>query len=429
MKCALRGLKNAATSNIARLTGSQGNTTSHTGTPTPGVSRATTGSHTRAAGHAEPNPGRYAIDPRGTIAAVIVTHNRVDLLERSLDMVAKQTRRPDWVIVVDNGADPAVETLVHAKLGGEPQSRRASAEIAARRFAEIQTVGAAITKASDEADNDLPADDTASNDDATTSTSASSSGASGSAGDVPQRRPRPMYLPSRTNLGGGGGFALGFLAALALGADAIWCADDDGRPADENVLATLLDVAEREQLAQVSPLVTNINNPDRLAFPLRQGLTWRRRVSELEGDFLPGIASLFNGALISARAMEIIGVPDYRLFIRGDEVEYHRRIVRSGLRFGTSLTCAYAHPDGSEEFKPILGGRMHTQYPDGEFKRYFTYRNRGYLMSQPGMRRLLPQEYARFAWFFLVQRKDVAGFREWLQLHTLGRQERFERPE
>ena len=358
---------------------------------------------------------------------MIVTHNRVDLLERSLDMVAKQTRRPDWVIVVDNGADPEVETLVHAKLGGEPQSRRASAEITARRFAEIQTVGAAITKAYDEADNDVPTTDAAANDDATASTSASSSSAASA--NVPQRRPRPMYLPSRTNLGGAGGFALGFLAALALGADTIWCADDDGRPADENVLATLLDVAEREQLAQVSPLVTNINNPDRLAFPLRQGLTWRRRVSELEGDFLPGIASLFNGALISARAMEIIGVPDYRLFIRGDEVEYHRRIVRSGLRFGTSLTCAYAHPDGSEEFKPILGGRMHTQYPDGEFKRYFTYRNRGYLMAQPGMRRLLPQEYARFAWFFLVQRKDVAGFREWLQLHTLGRQERFERPE
>lgn len=438
MKRALRGLKNAATSTIARITGSQGtiNTTaqsSGTTTAGPHTAHSHTGPHNPAATHTAPDPGRYAIDPRGTIAAVIVTHNRVDLLERSLDMVAKQTRRPDWVIIVDNGADPEVETLVHAKLGGEPQSRRASAEIAARRFAEIQTVGAAITKASDEADNDLN-DAATSNDDATTSTSASgapstSSGASGSAGDVPQRRPRPMYLPSRTNLGGGGGFALGFLAALALGADAIWCADDDGRPADENVLATLLDVAEREQLAQVSPLVTNINNPDRLAFPLRQGLTWRRRVSELEGDFLPGIASLFNGALISARAMEIIGVPDYRLFIRGDEVEYHRRIVRSGLRFGTSLTCAYAHPDGSEEFKPILGGRMHTQYPDGEFKRYFTYRNRGYLMSQPGMRRLLPQEYARFAWFFLVQRKDVAGFREWLQLHTLGRQERFERPE
>ena len=126
--------------------------------------------------------------------------------------------------------------------------------------------------------------------------------------------------------------------------------------------------------------------------------------------------------------MESIGVPDYRLFIRRDEVEYHRRLARSGLSFGTCLDTAYLHPDGSDEFKPILGGRMHTQYPDSDFKRYFTYRNRGYLMNQPGMRKLLPQEYARFAWFFLVQKKDPAGFREWLRLQRLGRKERFERP-
>lgn len=240
---------------------------------------------------------------------------------------------------------------------------------------------------------------------------------------------RAVYRPSRTNLGGAGGFAYGFLTALSLGAEAVWCADDDGRPADENVLATLYDVAERHRLHEVSPVVCNIDDPGALAFPLRQGLVWRRRLAELEGDFLPGIASLFNGALISARAMEIIGVPDYRLFIRGDEVEYHRRLVRSGLNFGTCLTAAYLHPDGSAEFKPILGGKMHTQYPDNEGKRYFTYRNRGYVMSQPGMRRLLPQEYARFAWFFLVQRKDPKGFLEWLKLHHQGRQEQFSRPE
>ena len=44
------------------------------------------------------------------------------------------------------------------------------------------------------------------------------------------------------------------------------------------------------------------------------------------------------------------------------------------------------------------------------------------------MRKLLPQEYARFAWFFLVQKRDVAGFREWLKLHAKGRAEKFERP-
>ena len=299
------------------------------------------------------------------VAAVIVTHKRVDLLRASLDIVANQTRPVEWVIVVDNGCEDAVRDLL----------------------------------------NDV-------------------------AGD------RGVYLPSATNLGGAGGFAYGFLQALALGAEAVWCADDDGRPENTEVLATLMDCATRHCLDEVSPVVCNLAEPDKLAFPLRRGIEWRRYRSELfdpkhpveEQDFLPNIASLFNGALISADTMARIGVPDYRLFIRGDEVEYHRRLSRSGLKFGTCLSAAYLHPDGSDEFKPILGGRMHTQYPDNEGKRFFTYRNRGFLMNQPGMRRLLPQEYARFAWFFLVQRRDVNGFKQWLKLHQMGRKEHFERP-
>lgn len=293
----------------------------------------------------------------GTTAAVIVTHQRVELLGASLDQVVNQTHPVQWVIVVDNGADPAVQALVEDRAGD-----------------------------------------------------------------------RAVYIASHTNLGGAGGFALGFLHALALGADAVWCADDDGRPADSHVLEELYRVAEAHQLHEVSPAVCNIDDPGRLAFPLRQGLVWRRRMDELEGEFLPGIASLFNGALISAEAMEIIGVPDYRLFIRGDEVEYHRRLQGSGLAFGTALTTSYLHPDGSDEFKPILGGRMHTQYPEGEFKRFFTYRNRGYLLWQRGMRKLLPQEFARFGWFFLVQRHDPRGFWQWLKLHNRGRTEDFRRP-
>lgn len=304
------------------------------------------------------SPRIAPLSSTGSTAAVIVTHNRVDLLRASLQQVVNQTHPVQWVIVVDNGADNAVEKLV-SEVAGE----------------------------------------------------------------------RAVYVSSKTNLGGAGGFALGFLTALSLGADAIWCADDDGRPADETVLKELYRVAEANQLHEVSPAVCNINDPGALAFPLRQGLVWRRRMEELEGDFLPGIASLFNGALISARAMEIIGVPDYRLFIRGDEVEYHRRLVNSGLAFGTALTCAYLHPDGSDEFKPILGGKMHTQYPEGDFKRYFTYRNRGYLLWQRGMRKLLPQEFARFGWFFLVQQHDPKGFAQWLKLHNRGRREDFRRPE
>jgi rhamnopyranosyl-N-acetylglucosaminyl-diphospho-decaprenol beta-1,3/1,4-galactofuranosyltransferase len=244
--------------------------------------------------------------------------------------------------------------------------------------------------------------------------------------DVVRACPVPTtYLPSRRNLGGAGGFALGMLHALSLGAEWVWLADDDGRPADETVLATLLDEATKRNLAEVSPVVANINTPDTLAFPLRRGLTWKRRTEELGTDFLPGIASLFNGALFRASTLDVIGVPDYRLFFRGDEVEVHRRLVRTGLPFGTSLRAAYLHPDGSDEFKPMLGGRFHAQDPGDAVKRYYTYRNRGYLLSQPGMRKIGALEIIRFGLYFIGVRKDPKAFVEWLRLLRLGQREHF----
>ena len=250
--------------------------------------------------------------------------------------------------------------------------------------------------------------------------------------DVVDDCPIPStYLPSLRNLGGAGGFALGILHALALGADWVWLADDDGRPADVRVLQTLLEEAKRRDLAVISPVVVNIDDPERLAFPLRRGFTWKRRRIELGSeqgiDFLPGIASLFNGALFSADALDVVGVPDYRLFVRGDEVEVHRRVARSGLRFGTTLRASYAHPDGSAEFKPMLRGRFHAQDPADEVKRYYTYRNRGYLLSQPGMRWIGALEVFRFGLYFLVTKRDPRAFRRWFELVRQGRAERFYR--
>jgi len=233
------------------------------------------------------------------------------------------------------------------------------------------------------------------------------------------------YLASHHNLGGAGGFALGMLHALAMGAQWLWLADDDGRPADETVLATLLAEAVERDLAEISPVVANIDTPDKLAFPLRRGLTWKRSAAELGTDFLPGIASLFNGALFRSSTVDVVGVPDLRLFVRGDEVEVHRRLVRSGLPFGTCLRAVYLHPDGSDEFKPMLGGRLHAQDPENEIKRYYTYRNRGYLLSQPGLRRIGMLEVVRFGLYFLVTKRDPRAFRDWLALVRQGRKERF----
>lgn len=174
-------------------------------------------------------------------------------------------------------------------------------------------------------------------------------------------------------------------------------------------------------------MVANIDSPAKLAFPLRRGLTWKRSSSELGEDFLPGIASLMNGALFRASTLDVTGVPDLRLFFRGDEVELHRRLVRSGLPFGTSLKTTYLHPDGSDEFKPMLGGKFHAQDPENEVKRYYTYRNRGYLLAQPGMRKIGALEYIRFGLYFIGVKRDPKAFRQWLKLVRQGRRERFYR--
>jgi rhamnopyranosyl-N-acetylglucosaminyl-diphospho-decaprenol beta-1,3/1,4-galactofuranosyltransferase len=302
--------------------------------------------------------------PPGSVVAVVVTRHRAELLAESLAALAKQSHPIAHLIVVDNGPDQPARAVVE--------------------------------------DCGIPA----------------------------------TWLPSWTNLGGAGGFALGMLHALALGAEWLWIGDDDGYPADESTLATLLDVAERRRLAAVSPTVADKADPDRLAFPVRRGLTWHRSRAALAADvqhgadeeLLPGIAALMNGALFRASTLDVVGVPDLRLFVRGDEVEVHRRLVRSGLPFGTSLQAAYLHPAASDDDKPMLGGRLHARDPDDPVKRYYTYRNRGFLVSQPGMRKVGLLEVPRFAWYFLVTKRNPREFVQWIRLVREGRAERFRRP-
>lgn len=292
--------------------------------------------------------------PAPRVVCVVVTRDRPETLAHWLTALADQARRPDHLVLVDNGPDGRTRELLAAS-------------------------------------------------------------------PIPH-----TYLPSDTNLGGAGGFAYGILTARALGADWVWLADDDGRPGSDRTLATLLRCAEDKALDAVSPLVLDLADPERLAFPLRRGLTWARTRADLEGlRFIPRVAQLFNGALFSARALDTVGVPDPRLFIRGDEVEVHRRMVRSGLRFGTCVLASYRHPSGAADFVPILTGRVPVYAPIDRARADTAFRNQGYLTSQPGMRwRRWPDE-ARYAWYYLATQRDVTGYRHWQSRTAEGRREQF----
>ncbi|CAJ0557279.1 unnamed protein product, partial [Mesorhabditis spiculigera] len=173
---------------------------------------------------------------------------------------------------------------------------------------------------------------------------------------------------------------LGAFYALSLGADRVWLADDDGRPEGPETASRSPCAAARRSAGCVPNSAT---------------------------DLLPGIASLFNGALFTADAIDAVGVPDLRLFVRGDEVEVHRRLVRSGLKFGTCLQYCLRPPQRRGRVQADLSADVCTRStPTTTRSATSPYRNRGYILAQPGMRKLLPQEWVRFGWYFLITRRD-----------------------
>lgn len=233
------------------------------------------------------------------------------------------------------------------------------------------------------------------------------------------------YIPSRMNLGGAGGFALGILIALSTGAKWIWLADDDGCAHSAETLQRLHNAATEHRLDAAAPLVVDSTSTGNLAFPTRIGRSWIQKVSDIPASILMNYTSMFNGVLIRSSAFTSVGLPDYRLFIRGDEVDFGRRLARSELRFATVTNSLYRHPTGNADFHSMLGGRFLAQDPVDPIKRFYTYRNRGFLMTQPGRRLLGVADVGRYAWYFLVVRRDFTGFKEYLRLIRVGATHQF----
>jgi rhamnopyranosyl-N-acetylglucosaminyl-diphospho-decaprenol beta-1,3/1,4-galactofuranosyltransferase len=238
--------------------------------------------------------------------------------------------------------------------------------------------------------------------------------------DIAAQHEKVDYVRSEANLGGAGGFALAILKAVASGAEWIWIMDDDAEPRDTECLATLLREAEARNLDAVVPLVVAPGHPDKLAFFFRlDGKVTHDRAEVERAGFLPDVGHFFNGALIRADVFFKVGVPDIRLFIRGDEVDFMIRLRKAGLRFGTVATASITHPHAFEETKHVFGARWHVIVPGSAFKRHFYYRNRGYLIRRYARARSLVADVGGYLGYFL-QRGDFRGLAEWFRAFSSG---------
>ena len=238
----------------------------------------------------------------------------------------------------------------------------------------------------------------------------------------PAGRPRadvpvhPVVLD--TNTGGAGGFHTGMVTALERGADLLWLMDDDGVPAP-GCLATLLE----HDYDFWGPAVLAEQDPDRLCFPIR--LPGRARVVHAMAEVdkaardgvIEGIVIPFNGVLVTGDLVRRIGPVRAEFFIWGDDVEYRLRAERAGARIATVVGSHFLHPATDDLGTPMLGGRATYNHSPSDLKHYCMARNN--LVNLRAYRGPLHAAafVAKTLWFYTVTRPSPR--RLWLSAQAM----------
>src|SRR5262249_37846707 len=168
-------------------------------------------------------------------------------------------------------------------------------------------------------------------------------------------------------------------------------------------------------------------DPAQLAFPLRVGLKFLTSVASVRSrNAIPRFAHLFNGLLISGDALMRTSVPDMRLCIRGDEVDFMHRMREARLRFGTLTNVEFRHPSSSAEIVSLIPGELHVVWPRDSVKREHFFVNRGYLIRTHRLWMVLLRDLVCYPWFFLVTRRgDGWGLAQWIRQLWRGSRLRF----
>ena len=135
---------------------------------------------------------------------------------------------------------------------------------------------------------------------------------------------------NQKNRGASGGFSKGISQALALGADFIWCMDDDTHPFKEDALSRLVEAAHyRPEGAYFASLVfwrTELHQMNRPELAIVSTST----ASDLEKMLIQIKRSSFVSLFLNAKAVQMCGLPLEEMFIWYDDYEFTGRLLAYG---------------------------------------------------------------------------------------------------
>lgn len=120
-----------------------------------------------------------------------------------------------------------------------------------------------------------------------------------------------------------------------------------------------------------------VQQGEMLSFKMGLKYTVQQALDASQNGLLEGEANPFNGTLISRELVAEIGYPNKEFFIKGDEVDYKQRTQDAGGYIVTVVDAKYLHPRPETQERIVLGKKVpfFVEAPWKEYyaARNFTY--------------------------------------------------------
>jgi rhamnopyranosyl-N-acetylglucosaminyl-diphospho-decaprenol beta-1,3/1,4-galactofuranosyltransferase len=179
------------------------------------------------------------------------------------------------------------------------------------------------------------------------------------------------------NGGGAGGFHDGLAWAMERGADLAWLMDDDGLPdpgcLDLLLAQTGLDFWGPLVVDEAAP--DRLVFPIRLPGGTRTVHRVADAEAAARDGRIDDIVIPFNGVLVTRELVERIGLPRAEYFIWGDDHEYRLRAEAAGARIATVVGAQVRHPAVGDLGTPMAFGRTTYNHSPSDLKHYCMARN------------------------------------------------------
>lgn len=206
--------------------------------------------------------------------------------------------------------------------------------------------------------------------------------------------PNIVFVELSDNIGGAGGFNAGMEKAYNDGNDFIVLMDDDGRPVRNDCFEKLYEEAEifykENKKLMINSLVVGteedtieqgVNSTQILSFGLGTSSTVGNAWSVAEKGIINDFINPFNGTLVTKELLAEIGFVNKDFFIRGDEVDFQSRAIKSGTKISTVMNSVYFHP-ACELFPMKWRGRTVYIGTAAPWKTYYLVRNYSYRIKR-----------------------------------------------